>query len=663
MDGDSVVLKLAENIFMIQKPDELPNLVGIKELFLDVETTSYDKKRGGDSPYNGDRICGVSVTVEDDPKTWYVPIRHTDESWNLPLEPVQRWLQSVMHSHQDWINHNVLFDAHFCAQDGAVFQGRLIDTLTLSKLVYSDRMSYGLKTLAVEWLKISTEERDRLDSYLDGIKSKNFADAPADLLGLYACKDVFINRQLWRHLQALYNPEFKKAWDNEILLTPVLYDIEDFGMPVDKQELKIEKFKSFHKQLACGAELLQLTGMEINPNSPNDMVEVFVNHMNLPILAINEDEKANTYGNPCFDKDAMELYMIHPAVLADPVKLKTVKLIREYRNESHFSSLFLNTYDELSVEGILHPSYNQCVRTGRMSCRNPNAQQLNKRAKSLIHTRPGYAIISADYSQIEFRLIVHYINDLRAIERYNKDPETDFHQWVADICGVKRKAAKCLNFGMGFGAGKKKVVKMLSGNPDVIEAVGHVINDMIAKGQIESGSRNIVFANECADLCNKLYNTYHQELPGIKQTSYRAGKKVKERGYIFNAYGRRRYLPPQYCYKGFNGVVQSCAADVMKEAIVKLSPRYNKMMRDYDYHIFALVHDDISGMAPVEVALDPKFQREVKIILENPSEKFSLPITTEMGYSLQTWADATCDEPIIRDGKTVASPISFVTPE
>lgn len=656
------MIHLDNGCLLVQSVAELPVLRDVKRLYLDVETQSYNSKRGGDYCWGGDRIAGISVTFDDHPGAWYVPIRHTDRKWNIPeLDVVQRWLKGTIDSCQDWVNHNILFDAHFCAHDNAEFGDhvRLVDTIVRCKMIDSDRMSYGLKEICADWFGEANEDRVRVQSYLDGMKSKNFADVPADILGYYACQDVIKNRKLDKMLLSRYKDSMKMAWENETLLTPVLYDMEKYGMQVDPQQLKIESIKSCQKQVIYGDRLHRLLGHEINPNSHDQMYEVLINQFGLPVLAVNEDESSSTFGNPTFDKDALKLYLTHPSVLADPLKLEAVKLLKVFRDEAHFKSLFLDTYSELNVDGVLHPSYNQCVRTGRMSCRRPNSQQLNLRAKALIRARKGRGIISADYSQIEFRLIVHYIQDQVAIAAYNTDPRTDFHSWVASMCGVKRKAAKCLNFGMGFGAGKAKVKKMLSSDPSVMEEIATALNECIDRGELVASQRNIEYSRRCDIRAEGLYNTYHERLPGIKATSRRAADVVKRRGYVFNAYGRERHLLDRFCYKGFNSIVQSCAADVMKDTTVKLAPRYNKVTRDWGYNIFAIVHDDLTGDAPIESVYDPLFQRHLKNSLEDTSVKFSIPIMTEMGFSLTDWASANSEEPIIVNGNCIGGPIEF----
>ncbi len=644
---------------LVQSAKDLPWLKGFKELFLDVETRSGDRKRAGDQWWKADRICGVSITVDDHPHAWHVPVRYTDQSWNIPLHDFQKWLKFILDQPCDWINSNVDFDAHFCAADGAEFHNdtRLICTNTLSKLIDSDRMEYRLKNVCREWLGLERPDQERAEAWRAEAKTKDHADTPADIEGEYGCRDVIDNRLLWRYLQSHYDPAMKMAWENEIKLTPVLYDIEKFGMPIDVQECQIEKLKSLHLSTILAGEIAEAVGHEVNVGSHPQIYDTLITQFGLPVLSRNEDETSNTFGNPKFDGDAFEKYMIHPSVLADPKIKRCVATIKEARDEGHFCGLFLDSYLELHENGILHPSYNQCVRTGRMSCRQPNAQQLNARAKRLIHPHKGMAIISCDYSQIEFRLIAHYIGDADAIRAYNEDPTTDFHQWVADMCGVKRKAAKCLNFGMGFGAGKAKVVKMLMGDPSVIEAVSLEINADILAGKLDPIHRVKAFDDRCYKLAVFLYNTYHERLPGIKATSRRAANVAGARGYCFNGHGRRRHLPPRYTYKAFNGVVQSEAADIMKERTIALAPRYNKKSRDMGLKIFAIVHDDESSMVPAEIVNDPEVHRHIKSTLENVDLKYSIPIVTDMGFALHNWSDASAEEPVMQDGKCVGGPL------
>lgn len=328
-------------------------------------------------------------------------------------------------------------------------------------------------------------------------------------------------------------------------------------------------------------------------------------------------------------------------MIGDEDKKRVIRLIREYREEAHFFGLFLEPYSRLQdSSGLLHPSYNQCVRTGRMSCSKPNAQQLNKRAKALIVPNEGEGILDIDYSQIEFRLIAHYINDLEAIRAYREDPTTDFHKWVASICGVERTPAKIMNFMMGYGGGKAKTVSSLSGNPDIVAEVTKEVDALIASGRIRDSDRAKAFNRLCQERGEYVYTTYHQRLPGIKITTRKAAQLIERRGYVFNAFGRRRYLPRKASYRAFNSVVQSCAADLLKERIVAIAPRYNAKTREYGLRIFALVHDNVAFIGPSASVSSPEVHSFCRSILNHPSVEFRVPIEVEGGWSLRNWTDA-----------------------
>ena len=117
---------------IVESTSELPDLTSCKILYRDVETLNSQQGGEGLNPWLGDRICGVAVTVDDAEGGWYVPVRHSDTRWNLPLENVQKWLRD-QNAIPKWVNHNVVFDQGFLYQDDAEFPGELIDTLTMAK--------------------------------------------------------------------------------------------------------------------------------------------------------------------------------------------------------------------------------------------------------------------------------------------------------------------------------------------------------------------------------------------------------------------------------------------------------------------------------------------------------------------------------------------------
>ena len=629
-------------INVLENESELPDLIG-KELFLDVETNAVDSDglpvRYGNQPYVGDRIAGIAITLDNDPNAYYIPMRHSYKG-NLQIDVVQKWLLQGINKLPDWVNHNIKFDAHFLVVEGVLYDGRMIDTLTMAKMFDSDRMSHGLKPLSRDWLKLDMSEEDEIKSFLKGAKTKNYGDVPADIMGRYACMDVLANRQLYRFLQNKLpvgengHGDVKSLFYNtEVPLTSVLYDIERLGLKVDPAQLIEEKKKCLHKMIKCATSLGEMTGMEF-VDSNKHLSQVLLGQLELPTLGYTDT------GNPSFGKDELKLYKIHPKVKGNPKAEKIVSMIAEYRSEGHFKGLFLDAYLILADENnLLHSFYNQVVRTGRMSGKNPNPQQLNKRAKELIHPFEGMIFLSFDASQIEFRLIVHFIRDPEAIEAYKNNPKTDFHQWVADLCRIKRSPAKNVNFAMGYGAGKAKVISMLVSNPDVMREV----NEELERLNVSDENRTKKYNDLCAIKAEEIYETYHGKLPGIKGVSNQATRTCKRRGYVFNPFGRQRKLPARAAHKAFNSVVQGAAMDYIKTRMIALSQRFNPKMKEWNIHIAANVHDEILFMGPPEHLLNEKVQRYILETLEIQTVPFRVPFTWDGNTSSTDWAEAAGD--------------------
>ena len=271
---------------------------------------------------------------------------------------------------------------------------------------------------------------------------------------------------------------------------------------------------------------------------------------------------------------------------------------------------FIEPYRELNVDGVLHSNYNQIVRTGRMSCREPNSQQLDEATKKLIHPRPGFEFVSNDLSQIEFRLIVHYLENQAAIKAYVENPNTDFHTLMAEKCNIGRRPAKTVNFGMGFGMGKRKLIASLLAHGSAAEA-------------------------------EKIYNDYHEALPELKPNSRRATAKAMRVGYVSNLFGRRRHLDKQIAHIGFNSVVQSTAADLLKAATVRLDEAIEACGLSEAIHIVASVHDETLFEIDQKILGDartiPALVRMIETVPNGVS--LSVPIRSSVGISANSWAE------------------------
>ena len=629
------MISLPNGHLLVETVADLPDYDGTKDLYIDFETTGLD-------PYLGDTIVGVAMLADEDTQAVYVPTNHF-RGKNIPREVFNKWLAETVVKPKRWINHNIKFDAHFAVQAGAVFDCELVDTMTLAKVHDTDIVSYGLKPLCRSLLGMPMGEETRIKAYLKEIGKDNpagFGALPADLCGEYAAMDVIGTRELYRFLEQERSERVGGIWETEIALTPVLFDMEHRGMRINKLSVKRRALLALRELVGMEGELSELTGIQFT-DSNKHLFDLLVVQYGLPIVNYNikRDQRGKIVDStPSFDKEAMSLYSVHPAVVGSEKLSQLIELISRYRKLHQFWALYLRPYDELSTEdGTIHPSYNQAVRTGRMSGSHPNPQQLNKEAKELIEPREGCAFLSADASQVEFRWITHYSGDERGIEAYTNDARTDYHQWVADLVGCSRSEGKTINFALGYGAGKAKVTSMLSRSAGIVAEFAEQTADPVE------------FKDLCEQRALEIWQTYHDKLPGIREVSYRASRVAKLRGHVYNAFGRERHLKPRFAHKAFNAIVQSVAMDYIKTRMNALAPRYCEWMRDAEAHLLINVHDELVFEGPIEVIEDPEFQTRVRSTLEVCSAECRVPMAWDIGTSSRSWREA-CEDADRRKG-------------
>lgn len=628
---------VADNFFIVETEKDLPDFRKSKKIYVDFETNSGTPDRGGNKPWK-DVIAGMSITSDDRDECYYIPVRHNTFGVAIDADVFRKWLDDLMSTEGDWVNHNIKFDAALQHREtGRMTKRRLVDTLVKAKIYETDRLGHALKPLCREWLEMEMSGEEKRIAFMQNAKTKNFADCPADILGFYACEDVAGCKKLDQFLDENLPEEQAELLETEIRLTKILHRMEMQGFPVFVSELKVEQLRVLKALILNESKIARLAGYEFS-NSKQWIYELLVVTYDLPVLAYNEKT-----GKPTFNKKAMEMYERHPVVRSNPKLLALVKAIRAYRKDRQFLGLFINVFlEERDDDNVVHPFYTQILRTGRMACKKPNIQQQSERSKKFIRPRPGYGFISVDYSQIEFRLIAHYAEDEAVIRAYNEDRSADFHTLTAsliyncpqsEIKKPQRRKSKFVNFGVGFGAGKKKVLSMLLADNDFMDEVVAEHPDATQE-EIET----------IAELkASQIYETYHERMPGIKRVSNKAASVCKSRGYVFNAYKRRRHLPKKFCHKAFNAIVQGGAMDIIKERFVELDS--DPVLLAADCRIVANVHDEFLFEIPLARLYDTTIHERIISIAESPRVKFSVPITVGLGVSPTNWYEASSDVP------------------
>jgi DNA polymerase-1 len=607
-------------------------------LFLDFETTSRNRLLKSVNPHHNCWVAGFSYAIDDSDPVYIDVHRLSDEdqnSWKM-------WLRELLWggSITKWVNQNIKYDMHVLSYwlgEDLPDSVQYVCTMEKAKLYDSDRFTYNLTVLARDWLgvDISQYEKD-LQMYLPKqgrYKNLDYGAIPYDKISVYANCDVSTTRKLYYWL--LDNLTFSR-WSevNEEQLTYVLYLVERHGLPTEASLLVDEQISTVLDMLTLYQKLEKHTWQGFDPSNTDDLQRLILTYCRPDQLVVTPITEKGGGGNVSFSEPALLEYA---GSLRLANKSDIVDDLLEWRGLNVFNNLFLTPWQAMVSGGRLHPTYNQNVTTGRLSCSEPNSMNLNKRAKSLIRPPEGYSFISTDLSQIEFRIIAHYIGQQDIIQAYVDNPDTDFHQWVADMCGIKRKPAKTVNFGMGYSIGKAKLIKSLAADKSIIEKA--------------SGSANFELA--VTAIAESTIQQYHSKLHQLRPTIKAASSRLKEQGFLRNWYGRVRKMPVfemyggqrrDVTYRGFNNLCQSSAADLVKWCMAELYKR----LRGSGVHMLAQVHDEILLMAPLELARGTDLMRVVLTVMESnpsgPNGPLSVPIRATYGVSETSWADASSDE-------------------
>lgn len=661
-------------IYTVDANDLPPSWIGATDVFVDVETSSGAPDKDSLYPWANCSIAGFSITVDDNPAAYYFDCMHAHPEHRAAA---LQWLKCVFFHAKRWVNHNVKYDAHVFILHGNMPE--LLDyfdwlqpvcTIVRAKLVDSDRISrggYGLDVLCKDWLKTDISQYEtRMKPYLH--KNKDYGKIPGDILGEYACIDVLENRRLFHEIEKRLPERSKKVAHTEIGVTRELIRAEQRGLCYHPIKLKVAQVVDMREMLEIEDRLIEICGRSVNPKSPDDVQEILVGMFGLPIIQWTKSDddpnndpeqgSADADRNASFNKHVLEKYKAYPYAPHE-----VIELFIRYRERSQRNGLFYVPWQEIAPNGVIHSSYNQTVRTGRMSCSNPNAQQMNSFVKKLIIPRPGYVFFSTDASQIEFRFILHYIKNAMGIKKFNENPDEDFHDFVAIFAEVDRDAAKTINFGVAFSEGKKKLIASIAANPTIVA----IIKAEVAALKLPTReAEKLEFARRAIARGSFIYDRYHEVFPEIKPTSKLVEQVVKspERnlgfvkddqhcyGYVTNCFGRDRHLPYllgrrtdwetkdplDKAWLGFPTLNQASAADLMKEGAVALMEAIRAVRADA--HLVGVVHDEILLEVREDTAYDPRFARDVVGILEHPSVSIDVPIRWSAGVSGESWYHA-----------------------
>lgn len=576
-------------------------LLTFDTICLDTETTSIDAIRA--------KLVGLSFSVKKG-EAWYVAVpRETEAAQHM----VQIFSSIYENDKILKVGQNLKYDLTVLANYGIQLKAPLFDTMLAHYLVQPE-LRHNMDYLAEIYLNYQTIHIDTLIGP-KGKNQKNMADlAPADICD-YACEDADITLQLMEPLKAEMekNQLTRVFHEIEMPLMPVLAQMERNGVRLDTEVLSEtgEQFRQRMQQLET--EIYELAGHPFTITSPRQVGEVLFDE-----LKLNEKAKKTKSGQYSTGEEVLE---------AIKHKHPIVEKILAHRALKKLISTYIDALPKLiyPATGRIHTSFNQAVTaTGRLSSSNPNLQNIPVRGddgreiRKAFVPEPGCIFFSADYSQIELRIMAHLsadehlVNDFRCgRDIHAATASRIFHKPIEEVSRDERRKAKTANFGIIYG----------------ISAFG-------------LAERMEVSRTEAKELITNYFDTY----PRVKEYMQTSVKRARELGYIVTEFGRRRYLPDitsrNAVVRGYaernavNAPIQGTAADIIKIAMVRIAQRFEA--EGIQSKMILQVHDELN------FSVLPEELDHVKNIVIQEMEgayTMSVPLLADCGEG-KNWLEA-----------------------
>jgi len=589
----------------VQTEDQLEALIAALE---ESGSFSFDTETTGLDPMRVD-LVGLSFSVEPG-RAWYVPVGHK-EGEQLPLETVLARIRPLMESTElAKCAHNANYDVTVLANHGIICQNVDFDTMIAAHLL--SKGALGLKNLSLNVLGhemtpiselIGTGRKQITFDQVDIADAVDYAAADADMTGrLRGVLEEQVEGQGLTGLMA----------DMEMPLVPVLVNMQRHGIKMDAGALH-EMSRDLQETMSkVEVDLYESIGHTVNINSPQQLSDLLFNELGLP----RTNRTKTGYST---DANSLEgLKGLHPVV----------DNILEYRQISKLKSTYVDALPEMinPVTGRIHTSYNQTgSATGRMSSSDPNLQNIpirtdlgrQVRRAFVADNAPEWLLFSADYSQIELRVLAHLSQDAGLLDAFRRGEDIHsataslmFEVPINEVDSDQRRIAKVLNFGVIYGLSPHGIAQQTGFSR-------------------EEGS--------------KFIESYFAKYPGISGYIENVKVKTRETQYVETVMGRRRYVPDinssNFNVRGgaermaVNMPIQGTAADIMKLAMIRVHHRLEQdALRS---KMLLQVHDELVFEVPKE---------ELEAIKEVVYDE--MPAALELDVSLKvdikwgnTWGD------------------------
>lgn len=591
--------------YLIDTEDKINDLASklesTEKFAFDTETTSVE-------PINA-KLVGMSFSLKED-EAFYVPIPEDD---NEAQKIVERFRRALENEKSQKIGQNIKYDFIVMHNYGIELKGELFDTMVAHYLLQPDG-HHNMDYLAEIYLGHKTISIDTLI----GPKGKNqrsMRDVPLNDICEYAAEDADITLRLKNLFEAKLKEEGleKLFYEIEMPLVKVLAQMEAEGVRIDTETLGESSKILTRKACEIENQIFEYAGETFNVNSPRQVGEIlFIK------LKIDPKAKPSKQGGYSTSEEVLtKLVNRHPIV----------SLILEYRGLKKLLSTYINALPELinSRTGKIHTSFNQTVTaTGRLSSSNPNLQNIpirddnGKEIRRAFIPDDGDVFFSADYSQIELRIMAHLSKDENMVNAFLSGEDIHaataakiFNVPIEEVTGDMRRKAKTANFGIIYGISAFGLAERLN------------ISRTEAKGLIDG---------------------YFESFPSVKEYMEKSIEVAREKGYVETITGRRRVLPDinsnNSIVRGYaernaiNAPIQGSAADIIKIAMVRVANRIKS--ENLSAKMIIQVHDELNFSVP-----ENELEQLKRVVTEEMSAAYqmSVPLIADTG-SGKNWLEA-----------------------
>ncbi|NOZ08850.1 MAG: DNA polymerase I [FCB group bacterium] len=584
--------------------DLVTQLTNASLISFDTETTSVVALEAD--------IVGLSFSIT--PNTgWYIPVqfpeRNSDGRPSLELGELLSRLKPIFEDEKSkFCGQNIKYDALVMSRYNIDLNGIEFDTMIAAHLLRPEARSYKLDVLSLEYLQYKMVPISNLIG--SGKNQKLMSDVPLDEISFYAAEDADVALQLAAVLKEKIFAEGLSGpmLEIEMPLIPVLAEMEKNGVYVDLAFLN-ELSGSFGGELGkLEEQIYDMAGREFNINSPQQLGVILFDELGLKPI-----RKRST------DVTVLERLKSHHPL---------PRLILDYRHLKKLKTTYIDAFPNYvnPTTGRIHTSLNQTIAaTGRLSSTRPNFQNIPVRTelgreirKAFTPQKTGWKILSADYSQIELRIMAHYSNEPELVRAFQEG--IDIHSRTASlvfdvpaelVTDDMRRSAKVVNFGIMYGAGPYRMSQELS-----------------------------IPMKQARELINSYFNTY----PGIRKYIEETLISAREKGFVTTLFGRKRHLPNLTSTRvqeiqaeeraAINMPIQGTAAELIKLAMIRINEKMKK--NGFQSKMILQIHDELLFEVP-ESELESLTQLVVDE-MENAIQ-LNVPLKVDCGVG-DSWYEA-----------------------